>query len=394
MGRIIGIAQYEAEFVKIAKGRIRRELIKYALGSQFRLGRTGKPVVVIPIEQIELPTIRYGFRDEQMRIGQGEGKPGDDLGPVPPEEGEGEGKGASGEGGPGEPVEIEIDEEEYFSWIEDELKLQRLLPKGDRTIVEEREKYTSIHHLGPRSAIHKPRTMQQAIRRSIATGDYRPPERPAVSVMPPDFRFVSTEKVKTTLNNAVLFFARDYSGSVGDEENVALSKICDLTERWVRKSYPNGAFEVVYIVHGVEAYEVKRPQFFGSQNMGGTLCSTALKKILEIIGKRYPVEKWNIYPFYFSDGFNWSEDDEPFVDALKELLEIANLFCYGQTHLDRPWLDETDDSDLLSPPGTIGALIDGLKEAENPPNLVHAEVAGADDESVMGTIREFFKEQH
>lgn len=397
MGRIIGIAQDEAEFIKIAKGRIRKDLIKYTLRSQFRIGRTGKPVVVIPIEQIELPTFRYGFRDNQLEIGQGEGSPGDDLGPVEPDDEDGGGeKGAGGEGGRGKPIEIEIEEEEYFSWIEDELKLQRLLPKGDRTIIEEREKYASIHRIGPRSAVHKPRTMKRAMRRSIATGDYIPPKKLTFTVMPPDFRFISTEKVKVPLNNAVLFFARDYSGSVGPEENIALSKICDLIERWVRKSYPNGAFEVVYIIHDTEAYEVKRSQFFGSQSMGGTKCSTALIKMREVIGERFPVDKWNIYPFYFSDGFNWTDDNDVFVVALQELLDgIANLFCYGQTHMNRFWLEAAEDIEgLLSPPGTLGHLMEELIVEWEYPNLIHAEIAGSDDKSVMETIKEFFKEQH
>ncbi len=393
MGRIVGIAQDEAEFIKIAKQRIRKDLIKYMLRSQFRIGRAGKPVVVIPIEQIELPTFRFGFRPDDLRVGQGDGEPGDDLGPVEPCEEEGEGKSASGEGGPGQPIEVEIEEEEYFSWLEEELKLRLLLPKGDRTIVEEHDKYTSIHHIGPRSAIHRRRTMEQAMKRNIATGDYLPPEKLEFSVLPPDFRFVSSQKVKMPLNNAVLFFARDYSGSVGEDENVALSKICDLIERWVRKSYPNGAFEVVYIVHGVEAYEVKRPTFFAGENMGGTICSTAPKKMLEIIDERYPVDKWNMYPFYFSDGFNYSDDDEEFKIALFKLLGIVNLFCYGQTQMYRPWAEEVSSS-KLSPPGTIGHMIDGMIDTMEIPNLVHTEIEGSDDQSVMKAIRDFFKEPH
>src|SRR3989338_2104746 len=102
MGRIVGIAQDEAEFTKIAKGRIRKDLIKYTLRSQFRIGRAGKPVIVIPIEQIELPTFRFGFRPDDLQIGQGEGEAGDDIGPAGggDEKGGGE-KTASGEGGTG-----------------------------------------------------------------------------------------------------------------------------------------------------------------------------------------------------------------------------------------------------------------------------------------------------
>ncbi len=398
MGRIVGIAQDEAEFIKIAKGRIRKDLIKYTLRSQFRIGRAGKPVIVIPIEQIELPTFRFGFRPDDLQIGQGEGEAGDDIGPAEPgdENGEGGEKSASGEGGSGGLIEVEIEEEEYFSWLAEELKLRLLLPKGDRTIVEEREKYTSIHHIGPRSALNRPRTMKQAMKRNIATGEYDPPKKKLeFSVLPPDFRYTSSEKVKMPLNNALLIFARDYSGSVGPEENLALSKICDLIERWVRKSYPNGAFEVVYIVHGTEAFEVTRPTFFvGPKEAWGTICSTAPKKMLEIINERYPVKEWNIYPFYFSDGFNFSSDDDEFKIALLKLLDgIVNLFCYGQTQMYRPWMRNVSSS-KLSPPGTIGAMIDNMIREYELKNLVHTEIEGSDDESVMKAIKDFFAEPH
>jgi uncharacterized sporulation protein YeaH/YhbH (DUF444 family) len=46
----------------------------------------------------------------------------------------------------------------------------------------------------------------------------------------------------------------------------------------------------------------------------------------------YPVEDWNVYPFHFSDGDNWSVDDTS--ECMKLLtdgiLPRSNMFCYGQ----------------------------------------------------------------
>ena len=51
-----------------------------------------------------------------------------------------------------------------------------------------------------------------------------------------------------------------------------------------------------------------------------------------MIDDEYPPTEWNIYPFHFSDGDNWSVDDtHTCVELLKkEILPCVNLFCYGQ----------------------------------------------------------------
>ena len=43
-------------------------------------------------------------------------------------------------------------------------------------------------------------------------------------------------------------------------------------------------------------------------------------------------EEWNIYAFHFSDGDNWSrEDNKTCAKLLKEsILPVVNLFGYGQ----------------------------------------------------------------
>ena len=51
-----------------------------------------------------------------------------------------------------------------------------------------------------------------------------------------------------------------------------------------------------------------------------------------MIEEKYNPALWNIYPFHFSDGDNWSGNDtDECIKLLKEhLLSAANVFCYGQ----------------------------------------------------------------
>jgi uncharacterized protein len=64
----------------------------------------------------------------------------------------------------------------------------------------------------------------------------------------------------------------------------------------------------------------------------GTICSSANKKVLEIIDSRYPASQYNIYPFHFSDGDNLTSDNERCVKLVKELMERCNMFGYGEVN--------------------------------------------------------------
>jgi uncharacterized sporulation protein YeaH/YhbH (DUF444 family) len=53
---------------------------------------------------------------------------------------------------------------------------------------------------------------------------------------------------------------------------------------------------------------------------------------MDIVHKDYPAAEWNIYPFHFSDGDNWSSEDTKIcLDMVNdEMLPVVNQFSYGQ----------------------------------------------------------------
>ena len=87
---------------------------------------------------------------------------------------------------------------------------------------------------------------------------------------------------------------------------------------------------VVFVSHTAEAHEVNEEQFFTQVPNGGTLVSTGLKKVEEIIDKRYHPNNWNIYTFYCGDGDNWSIDNEEALICLRRLKEINQAMCYTE----------------------------------------------------------------
>ena len=62
--------------------------------------------------------------------------------------------------------------------------------------------------------------------------------------------------------------------------------------------------DVVFIPHHTVAKEVEEEDFFHSRESGGTVVSSALKLMVEVIHDRYPPSQWNIYCAQASDGDN------------------------------------------------------------------------------------------
>jgi uncharacterized sporulation protein YeaH/YhbH (DUF444 family) len=183
--------------------------------------------------------------------------------------------------------------------------------------------------VGPESLRHFRRTYKAALLRQIASGTYNP-ENPIVVPMREDRRYRSWKTVSVPQSNAVIIYMMDVSGSMGDEQKEIVRIESFWIDTWLRSQYQG--IEARYIIHDAVAREVDRETFFHTRESGGTMISSAYKLCAEIMDNEYPVENWNIYPFHFSDGDNWSVDDTLLcVQLLKErLIPKANVFCYGQ----------------------------------------------------------------
>jgi uncharacterized sporulation protein YeaH/YhbH (DUF444 family) len=100
--------------------------------------------------------------------------------------------------------------------------------------------------------------------------------------------------------------------------------------RFLRTKYEN--VEIVFIAHHTEAKEVSEEDFFTRGESGGTICSSAYQKALDIIDQRYLPSQYNIYPFHFSDGDNLTSDNERCLKLIEQLMERSNLFGYGEVN--------------------------------------------------------------
>ena len=126
---------------------------------------------------------------------------------------------------------------------------------------------------------------------------------------------------------AVMFCIMDVSGSMSQATKDMAKRFFLLLYLFLKRNYKK--IEVVFIRHHTSAKEVDEDEFFYSRETGGTIVSSALKLMHEIISSRYPSEEWNIYGAQASDGDNWS-DDSPLCQKILEdqLLPALQYFSY------------------------------------------------------------------
>lgn len=320
---VYNIKRDHSRFRAIVKGKIKQDLKKYVTHGEM-IGRKGKDRVSIPIPQIEIPHFRFGDRD-QGGVGQGDGKSGDPLGGGKPEDGTGEAGNLPGE----HTLEVDLTLQELAEILGEELELPKIEPKGQRTVKSKSQRYTAIANQGPNSLRHFKRTFRETLRRQIAMGNYDK-ENPVIIPIKRDMRFRSWKTEVRHENSAVIIYMMDVSGSMGDEQKEIVRTEAFWIDTWLRSQYKG--IETRYIIHDATAREVNEETFFKTRESGGTLISSAYKLCEKIIETDYAPTDWNIYPFHFSDGDNWSGEDTRFCLEILEqrLLKTCNVFCYGQ----------------------------------------------------------------
>ena len=317
------IDQDHSRFRKIVRGKIRQNLRRYISQGEM-LGRKGKDLVSIPIPQIDIPRFTFGSK-EKGGVGQGDGDVGDPVGADESESGSGKAGQDAGE----HLLEVDVTLDELADILGEELELPAIENKGKSRIISAKDRYTGIRRVGPESLKHFKRTYKEALKRAIASGVYNP-ARPLVVPQRDDKRFRSWKVDQEPVANAVIIYMMDVSGSMGDEQKEIVRIESFWIDAWLKRQYKG--VESRYIIHDAVAREVDRDTFFRTRESGGTMISSAYKLAVELIAREYPPEEWNIYPFHFSDGDNWSMDDTLVcIELMKEkMLPFVNMFAYGQ----------------------------------------------------------------
>lgn len=142
-----------------------------------------------------------------------------------------------------------------------------------------------------------------------------------------DLRYNNRVKTPKPSTQAVMFCLLDVSGSMDEGRKNVAKRFFMLLYLFLNRNYEH--IEVVFIRHHTVATEVSEDDFFTSRESGGTVVSSALTLMHEIIVARYPSTIWNIYGAQASDGDNW-HDDSPRCRELLEssILDLTQYFAY------------------------------------------------------------------
>ena len=365
------------DFLDVYGGKIRKELKKFIKNGSIVRFRGDGTKIRVTIPKIDIPHIVHGR--EQKGIGRGPGKPGDIVG-KDPEEGKGQNAGQEEQEG----VQVDISLAEILKFLKEELQLPSLKPKPIDVYEEKKIKYNNIARQGPESLRHNRRTMLQALRRTCASGEFNtlyeiPGYKDKIKLIKPinsDRRYRQYREIFIPSSNAVIYFARDWSGSMDAYKCDVVSDMAWWIDVWIRSFYKRT--ERVYIGHDITAQEVDEKKFYNYRYGGGTTCSSALNLIAKQFDTRYPPEKWNIYIFYFTDGENWNDDNSVFCKIIKDKFPENVVNLVGITQV-LPWSSADSLKDYVDKHFQLGSTNPtmtnlkttgiGMKEAKGRPAI-------------------------
>ncbi len=322
--------------------------------------------ISIPGRDIDEPVLHHGRGGKQTIVhpGNKEFTAGEHIPRPQGGGGGGGGRGKAGNSGEGmDEFVFQITQEEFLEFMFEDLELPNLVKRhltGADTFKTVR---AGIANEGNPSRINIVRTLRSAHARRIAlTGSSRALLREAqkeldrLKVEEPDnftdiqeteaeierlkarinrLPFLDTFDLKYNLlvkqpnpsSKAVMFCLMDVSGSMTQATKDIAKRFFILLYLFLKRNYDR--IEVVFIRHHTSAREVDEEEFFYSRETGGTIVSSALKLMQEIMAERYPASDWNIYAAQASDGDNWNDDSPICRDILsKQIMPHVQYYTY------------------------------------------------------------------
>lgn len=369
--------------------------------------------IQIPARDISEPVFRHGKggRRELVQPGNRQFIAGDKVPRPEDEDGQGDGgQGYDGEEGLDDFV-FELSREEFLDFIFEDLELPNLVKKQlakEACLKSQRAGFTSD---GSPSNLHVVRSMREALARRTAL---RSPSRRRIAELEEeldelvgngladspradeirdeisalrrkidavpfidtyDLRFRSRIQVPKPSTQAVMFCLMDVSGSMDETKKGLAKRFFLLLYLFLSRNYEHT--EVVFIRHHTIAMEVDEHDFFYSRETGGTVVSSALEMMRDVLVDRYPLADWNVYGAQASDGDNWPEDSSNCFRILNDdIMPLVQYYAYIEINNHEPhslWMEYE-------------------RLAAEWPNFAMESIFGASD--IYPVFRELFKKQN
>ena len=170
---------------------------------------------------------------------------------------------------------------------------------------------------------------------------------------PIDIRYRRFETMPKPVAQAVMFCLMDVSGSMSEHMKDLAKRFYMLLYVFLTRRYRH--VEIVFIRHTDRAEEVDENTFFHGPASGGTLVSSALQAMHDIVRSRFRPADWNIYAAQASDGDNSRSDGVVVGRLLTEMiLPVSQFFAYLE-------VGETGGSTFDMPDSSLWTLYQRLR---------------------------------
>src|ERR1700757_5090219 len=342
-------------FLRRAKALVQGAVKKSSEGRDIRDVLEGGEVS-IPLDGMNEPRFRRegGTRD-MVLPGNKKFVEGDML----PRSGEGRGRAsAPGEGDSEDAFRFVLSRDEFVDLFLDDLELPDLAKRKIADTESEGFQRAGYTMSGSPANISISRTVQLALARRIALRRPRKGEMEELEaeiaectdeekraeliarleklkvrakripfIEPPDIRYRRFEPVPKPVAQAVMFCLMDVSGSMSEHMKDLAKRFYMLLYVFLTRRYRR--VDIVFIHHTDHAEEVDEDTFFHDPASGGTLVSSALQAMHEIVRSRFRPSDWNIYAAQASDGDNSISDSARTGQLLTEMiLPVSQFFAY------------------------------------------------------------------
>jgi uncharacterized sporulation protein YeaH/YhbH (DUF444 family) len=304
---------------------------KINVGRLIKPGKSGKDKVVIVPSTVEEkfihdPSFQAEEEQEQSNGGSGDGEEGEVIGEQPIREPEGE----SGEGpGQGEGGQHEMESNAYDlgKILTEQFELPNVKDKGKKRSLTRYTYDLTDRHRGFGQLLDKKATLRKIVETNIHLG--RLPEDGSIDpsrflISPRDLIYRILSREKDYESQAMVFFLRDYSGSMAGKSTALVVAQHVMIYSWLLYQYAMQV-ETRFVLHDTEAKVV--PDFYtyyNSKVAGGTQVSSAYRLVNEMVEKENLARDYNIYIFHGTDGDDWDTDGKESVPELKKMLTYAN----------------------------------------------------------------------
>ncbi len=303
---------------------------KIRVGRMVKPGRGGKDkIVVVPttVEEKFIHDRQFRAQEEdESSGGSGEGEEGEVIGEEPvraPEQ-----KGGAGPGeGEESPHEMESNAYDLGKILTEKFELPNLKDKGKKRFLTRYTYDLTDKHRGFGQFLDKKATLKKIVETNIHLGNLPDPgyiDSTRFLISPGDriYRILSREKDYES--QALVFFLRDYSGSMVGKSTELIVTQHVLIYSWLLYQYARQV-ETRFILHDTEAKEA--PDFYtyyNSRVAGGTKVASAFRLVNQVVKNENLAQDYNIYVFHGTDGDDWDKDGKETLPELKKMLTYAN----------------------------------------------------------------------